>query len=144
VEQRHVCQSAPQVARIAAALVLDQQRRRMAAHVGMDLAGQRVRVAAVEVPHDGAGFVAASRTGAEHAMPELRVARAARRAMAQALIEQAYLVEHLAPEGHIGAGADLPDRRAAAAVLGEEGAAEVDAAIAAAKAPIGLEMRLRL
>ena len=98
----------------------------------------------MEMKRHRARLVAAGHAVGQHAVPELRVAGAAGLADVQPFVEVADSIEHLAPEGHARAGADLP-RAEQAASVGRRELLRVEVApqVAAAEAPVGLEVALR-
>src|SRR5262249_42807927 len=144
IPPRHRYERAAERANIAALVVLLEGRGRMAGRIVIDLLRQSGGGAPMVVEGDRRRLVAADPSGAENAVPVLRIARTACRTDIEALVEEACLGEDLASEGHAGAGADFPGRTPVGTVAGEEFAVERDGPIAAPETPVGFEIALRL
>src|SRR5262249_11263231 len=99
----------------AGPLELDEQGDHVAPHVGSDLAAQPLEIAAMEVADNRGGLIAADAAGVEDPVPKFGVSRASGGADVQAFIKTAQTLEDLAPEGHVGPRADVPDRAASSA-----------------------------
>ena len=123
-------------------LKLDQQRRDMSAHVVKDLVLETLPLASVVMEDDRARFIAAALAARQQIVPKLGVSAAARRANVQALIEPTEEEESLAPDCHVGTGADDPSRTARRARLMRELRREKNRLVTPVKAPKGFESHL--
>src|SRR5262249_59253695 len=88
IPPRHRYERAAEIANIAASFVLHEERGRMAAHIVIDLLRQSGGVAPMVVEGDRRRLVAADPSGAENAVPVLRIARTACRTDIEALVEE--------------------------------------------------------
>src|SRR5712691_4041448 len=133
----------PQVPSVVESVILCDESRDMAAHIGANLTPQRRPVSAMMMEDDRARLVQTRAAEGQQAIPELGILRATRSASAQSLIEQPSTFKGSPAEGHVGPGADIPHMRTIRPGFGEKTLIE-DCRYELAAEPAHLELKATL